>query len=221
VSSRASSAVNATVTGGAVKTASSQQSGSARIASNAVVFFTRIQTCNLSGRASSRASATVTPSLQAQAQFGGRASMASSRSIAFIIKAQFQSSARLSDTSTGPVPDCECPPWQIDPAPPCGWIINPVECPSNEASLPFTLPVFRLYELGAVVSGGGYSRVDDITCTISGGREADLPFTLPIFRLHAISYLISGGGYHRIDDILCSTTRDGTLVNAFGRRGCE
>jgi hypothetical protein len=47
--------------------------------------------------------------------------MASSRSIAFIIKAQFQSSARLSDTSTGPVPDCECPPWQIDPSPPCSW----------------------------------------------------------------------------------------------------
>jgi hypothetical protein len=162
------------------------------MASIATVFFTRIQTCNLSGRASSRASATVIPSLQAQAQFGSRASMASSRSIAFIIKAQFQSSARLSDISTGPVPDCECPPWQIDPAPPCGWIINTVECAGGLAPLPYTLPMFRLYDLSELAAGGTYHQQGLTTCTIS-----------------------------TIETLMNTTQKDGTLVNAFGKRGCQ
>ena len=192
MSAKSSSAASATVTSGALKTASSQQSGSARMASSATVFFTRIQTCNLSGRASSSASATVMPSLQAQARFGGRASMASSRSIAFIIKAQLQSSARLADASIGPVPDCECPPWQIDPAPPCGWIINTVECADGLALLPFTLPMFRLYDLSELAADGAYHRGDDIACTMSD-----------------------------VQTLANTTTRDATLVNAFGRRGCQ
>jgi len=192
MSAKASSSVAATVTAAVVKTASSQQSGSARMASSATVFFTRIQTCNLSSRSSSSANATVIPSLQAQARFGGSASMASSRSIAFIIKAQFQSSARLSVTATGPVPDCECPPWQIDPAPACGWIINTIECADGLAPLPFTLPMFRLYDLSELASGGAYHRGDDITCTISS-----------------------------VQTLANVTTRDGTLVNAFGKRGCQ
>jgi hypothetical protein len=44
---------------------------------------------------------------------------------------------------------------------------------------------------------------------------------LPIFRMYAISKLISSGGYRRNDYVTCATTRDGTLVNAFGKRGCQ
>ena len=146
--------------------------------------------------------------------------MASSRSIAFIVKAQFQSSARLSDTATGPAPRCECPSWHVNPTLVYGWTINPIECPSNQADLPFTLPVFRLYELSAVVSSGGYNHANGITCTTSGGREADLPYTLPIFRMHAISNLIASRGYYRNDSTSCTTTRDGTLSNQFTRKGC-
>jgi hypothetical protein len=135
--------------------------------------------------------------------------------------AYLKTSTTVNPVGIGPAEDCECPPWQIGPAPACGWIVNPVECPSNEASLPFTLPVFRLYELGAVVSGGGYNHSNDITCTISGGQEAELPFTLPIFRMYAISRLISSNAYRRNDYVTCATTRDGTLVNSFGKRGCQ
>jgi hypothetical protein len=272
VSSRASSAVNATVTGGAIKTASSQQSGSARIASNAVVFFTRIQTCNLSGRASSRASATVIPSLQAQARFDGRASMASSRSIAFIIKAQFQSSARLSDISTGPVPDCECPPWLVEGQAPCNWK-PPVVCVDQvDAELPYTLPSFRMQNLSKATylgytlrglnvtpylytasASGVYHNVQTLICSWVNSTpsttlweqsvtlytaytntlitRASLPFTLPVFRMYSYTSVISGCSYVYDPTLTCTIkntstlglqfTNDQTLVNSFGRRGCQ
>ena len=126
-------------------------------------------------------------------------------------------SAPVDSPSTG----CECPPWNVPATLSNSWLTNTVECSNDEASLPFTLPVFRLYELGAVVSGGGYNRSDNITCTISGGREADLPYTLPIFRMYSISNLISSRGYYRNDSTSCATTRDGTLSNQFTRKGCE
>jgi hypothetical protein len=101
-------------------------------------------------------------------------------------------STTVNPTGTGPVPDCECPPWQIDPAPPCGWLIDTVQCSDDQANLPFTLPMFRMYVFSELVTGGAYHRSDDITCTISS-----------------------------VQTLANATTRDGTLVNAFGRRGCE
>jgi hypothetical protein len=74
----------------------------------------------------------------------------------------------------------------------CSWIIDPLECPSDEASLPFTLPIFRLYAISYLISGGGYHRMDDILCTIS-----------------------------TIETLMNTTQKDGTLVNAFGKRGCQ
>jgi hypothetical protein len=210
MSAKASSAALATVTSGALKTASSQQSGSARMASSATVFFTRIQTCNLSGRASSRASAIVTPSLQAQAMFGSKASMASSRSIAFIIKAQFQSSARLSDISTGPIPDCVCPPWQIGPTLVDTWTPDS-SCNLDFQSLPYTLPIFRLYMLARL----GFSYKNDPTLAntwISDSDTCNVPsllYTIPIFRLY---------GYINLS---VNYKTEQTLTNQWGRNGCQ
>lgn len=134
--------------------------------------------------------------------------------------AYLKGSTTVNPNGIGPAPRCECPSWHVNPTLVYGWIINPIECPSNQADLPFTLPVFRLYELSAVVSSGGYNHADGITCTTSGGREADLPYTLPIFRMHAISNLIASRGYYRDDSTSCTTTRDGTLSKQFTRKGC-
>ena len=134
--------------------------------------------------------------------------------------AYLRGSTTLNPNGIGPAPRCECPSWHVNPTLVYGWIINPIECPSNQAELPFTLPVFRLYELSAVVSSGGYNHANGITCTTSGGQEADLPYTLPIFRMHAISNLIASRGYYRDDSTSCTTTRDGTLSKQFTRKGC-
>jgi hypothetical protein len=156
-------------------------------------------TSQLSARASIAIIVTVTPAKQAVANFSSRASSAAYVSTSRLLKAQFQSRASMAATGVGPVPDCECPPWQIDPAPPCAWTINTVQCStgggSGEADLPFTLPMFRLYVLGTLGSGtggGGYHQQGETTCTISN-----------------------------VQTLANTTTRDATLVNAFGKRGCQ
>jgi hypothetical protein len=63
--------------------------------------------------------------------------------------------------------DCECPPWIIDPAPPCGW---------NEDG--------TLADI--------FSNEPTLTCTMSD-----------------------------VQTLANTTTRDATLVNAFGKRGCQ
>jgi hypothetical protein len=116
---------------------------------------------------------------------------------------------------------CECPPWLIPPTLSSSWLTNQVQCLGSQADLPFTLPVFRLYDLAEVISSSEYHRGNSINCITSNGQPADLPYTLPIFRMYAISKLIGSRGYYRIGAILCSTTIDATLVNAWQRKACE
>jgi hypothetical protein len=54
---------------------------------------------------------------------------------------------------------------------------------------------------------------------------------LPMFRLYDLSELAAGGTYHQqglttctistIETLMNTTQKDGTLVNAFGKRGCQ
>jgi hypothetical protein len=115
---------------------------------------------------------------------------------------------------------CECPPWNVPATLSNSWLTNTVQCLDGQADLPFTLPIFRLYDLSEVISGSEYHRGVSINCTISNGREAVLPYTLPIFRMYSISNLISSRGYYRNDSTSCTTTRDGTLSKQFTRKGC-
>jgi hypothetical protein len=129
--------------------------------------------------------------------------------------ASFSSSAIYADL-------CECPPWNVPVTLSNSWLTNTFQCLYGQADLPFTLPIFRLYDLSEVISGSEYNHDNGITCTTSGGREADLPYTLPIFRMYSISNLISSRGYYRNNSTSsCTATRDGTLSKQFTRKGCE
>jgi hypothetical protein len=134
-------------------------------------------------------------------------------SVSITASASFTSNAIYADL-------CECPPWRIPPTLSSSWLTNQVQCSDSQADLPFTLPVFRLYDLAEVISSSEYHRGNSINCITSNGQPADLPYTLPIFRMYAISKLIGSRGYYRDDSTTCTMTRDGTLSKQFTRKGC-
>jgi hypothetical protein len=127
--------------------------------------------------------------------FSSKATLQASTLSKYIAVLSLSSRARLFPTYIQQAVDCECPPWQIEPAPPCGWIIDVVNC-SNTVTvydLPFTIPVFRLHVLGTdPVTESYYHQQGTTTCTISNDQT-----------------------------LVNNTQKEQTLVNAFSRKGCE
>jgi hypothetical protein len=106
--------------------------------------------------------------------------------------------------------DCECPPWQIGPTLVDTWTPDS-SCNLDFQSLPYTLPIFRLYMLARL----GFSYKNDPTLAntwISDSDTCNVPpllYTIPIFRLY--KYINLGVNYKT----------EQTLTNQWGRNGCQ
>jgi hypothetical protein len=104
---------------------------------------------------------------------------------------------------------CSCPPWQNIYEWSCGWIRDQQSCVTvQQLPFPFTIPVFRFYDLALSISSSGMSWTYNTTLMPLYNVSATLVTTYTYSYPGTTLYNYSGTPIYLFDT-------DGTLVNSW------